>query len=301
MTPFLRRLATGLLAAALPALAATASTAVEVDFAVDPEGGTYGVCVGCGDQGETQAMIDCGLSCWETRRCEGGWAAAAASYGAEPNGYGILCSQEMEMEAVVLSWAACLAAANNLCFADRSFSPDGTVRDIPENFDIVYISQILLGTLGYDPGSSDGLETVATRAAMSAFRSDLGLPATDGRITQESAWELVTAAGGKQALIDLMDRAVIGPLRESLGEDLLVAAAAPAPRLPLGRELAGYDEPTRLYAMSLVLRGAGYPCADRALSAEAMSEEAAAWNVTCPDASYTLLLRPEGGMTVAPR
>jgi hypothetical protein len=301
MPTLARRLAAALLAAVLLALAAAAPAAAQVDFAFNPAEGTYGVCVGCGPDGETQASLDCGLLCWETRRCETGWAATAASYGEKPNGYGIVCGRETEMDGIALSWAACLVAANDYCFADRSFSPDGAVHDIPETFDIVYISQILLETLGYDPGASDGIETAATRAAMQAFRSDLGLPATDGRITQDGAWELVTAAGGKQAFIDFIDRELIGPLRGPLAEDIIVAAASPAPRLPLGRELAAYNEATRLYAMSLVLRGAGYPCADQALSAEAMSEEAAAWNVTCSDGSYTVLMRPEGGITVAPR
>lgn len=62
-------------------------------------------------------------------------------------------------------------------------------------------TQCLLAYLGYDPGQIDGIDGKKTQAALAAFQSDYGLPAT-GRLDDTTCKMLLAAVAGTAAKVE---------------------------------------------------------------------------------------------------
>jgi peptidoglycan hydrolase-like protein with peptidoglycan-binding domain len=276
----------------------------DVQFAYSQTDNIYGICAGCGPNGATKAIQSCrdggGADCRAVLGCGDGWAAVAGGVTDGVRGaVGISCGIRSEAEARILAWSLCSSAYNRSCNPEFVITLDGEIRDdVVDDLFATFVSQAMLGTMGYPITTPDGLFGPETLAALNQFQRDMSLPETS-TLTRDDSWLIWMAFGGRQKLRDLIRDGYATPTAEALAQQVYVTASAPQPREGMGDEIAGYADDVRRYGLTIFLRANGHPCTDLAETAtNPMVGDNVYWNVVCPEATYNVFLQPDGSHTI---
>jgi hypothetical protein len=241
-----------------------------------------------------------GTACDLAVGCGGGWGAIALAQ-SPARGFGASCAFGDAFGARVAALITCAVAANALCWTDTTFTVDGSTMPTSENyaFDIAWYAQGSLQIQNHDPGTADGAVGPKTRAALEAFQTELGRPAT-GILDDELFLRLLDGAKGAQSLVRVIKRDVVDPRQEELATRTYAFAPSPAPAMTFSEELVQRTEAERLLALATVLASGGSTCSVPALDAHLLFDAAdGTWSIECAEGSYTLFLS-EGGSMVVP-
>lgn len=256
-----------------------------------PADGSYGWC----NRDSRDAAHGCALrycksehngeSCVEAISCRGGWAATAyAKDWARIGGFAASCGFRTAAVARQLALAACMGAANDLCNTSASFAGRRTSsKESNREFDLVWVSQTLLNSIGYDVGTIDGKMGPRTRKGVSEFQSALGRTAT-GQLDDELLSRLLDAVGGAQGYVHLIRKNILKPNERLMTESTYAYARSPSPERSVSDALAERLQGERLTALATFLTAANAPCALPARRAERKAEHV--WWVDCEQGAY---------------
>lgn len=271
-----------------PALAAAVPARAQTVVAWSPTAEDFGWC-GKGDA--ACAIRQCAAfgsgDCTPVATCRSDWFAVAEPDGAQ-KGITVVCDMVRSVEAQLVALAACVTAANDLCWTrDVVHTDDGPEGDetIQERDRLMY-AQALLQMTGRGEGFLiSGEADRATIAAIGAFQDRVGLPVT-GLTEAPLIFHLLAAAGGRQAFVDTFTRNVTQPQRDKGIVVATAIAAGPPARRTLGQEWLAMSPAHRTLALTSYLRERGYACDREGAVAEVLDAAGEIWSLTCAGTRY---------------
>jgi hypothetical protein len=249
------------LAAQVPGAARAATV-----FSYSAADNTYGWCVK-GDYGTASgcAAAECrgygGAACQEVLSCSGGYSAVA--FAEEPvRGVGLTCGLSSPFWAQIMALAQCAVAANTLCWTNVVFDDAArtTGAEANDQTDRTIYAQSMLQLRGKGITVTTGVADAETSAAILGFQREVGLAET-GTTEVPLLFHLIAATGGRQPLVDAMDKGLVKAHAAVMARNVFAYAANPFPRRALTQELAAMTEVDRGDAMATYLRSRGTDCA----------------------------------------
>lgn len=263
----------------------------------------YGWCAGYAyDRAHTCAHDECtkegGKDCVLALECDGGWGAIA--FAEEPAvGVGATCGLKDAYFARSQALAACMNAANNLCWTDTTFDGDGNSASAADNrnFDLVWFTQTMLQIRHFKLGDADGQMGGQTRAAIAKFRSSLG-EGQSGAPDEDLVRRLLDAVEGPQIYASIIKRDVLDD-RTDLNDITFAKSTSPSPAMSFSEVLMQRPEDQRRLALATILADEGSPCTLPAKDAEPLPDaKSGVWNIGCAEGDYTLMLTADGSTVI---
>jgi peptidoglycan hydrolase-like protein with peptidoglycan-binding domain len=285
------------LSASVPARAATA-------ISYSPDGNAYGWCAGYSSaRAPSCAAQYCeenkGTNCQSVLTCPDAWGAVA--FAEDPAiGFSADCGLSNAAYARGEALAACIVASYAYCWTDATFDRNANTRSKDDNnaFDLVWYAQSLLQLTGYLKGTSDGVLGPSSRDALAKFRSDVGLPASDG-VDLDTIHSLLDADAGMANFVRQLKRDIVDPHHQKLAGYLYANAATPNPSQTFSQELVERSDVDRRTALATYLSAEGEKCTLPAANATAIPDASSGvWDVDCAENDYTLFLTGDGASIV---
>lgn len=291
-----------ILASLIVLLGALQSAQAAQIIAYSPPDGSYGWCTGYAENyAESCAHRQCasagGTSCQLVADCPGGWMAIAKSADQKTVGVGTACGGGDPYDTRVEALASCMVAANALCWTDLTLDARGNVQPKDQNrgFDVNFYTQVLLTMRGYKLGRIDGNFGSASTQALEAFQTDVGLK-SDGVPTDDVVGSLLAVDSGVHALVQVIQQMIVATRTPQTSAKTYGNAVAPSKAATLPDDLASASPEQQRLAVATILSIQKTRCTIPATDAvELPGTGGGAWNVTCTEGQYTLLL---GGDTV---
>lgn len=137
-----------------------------------------------------------------------------------------------------------------------------------------------------------------TRAAISAYQRDLGLPVT-GEPSEAMLEGLVFAASGVVNIARTMQRDMLEKTMLSVADVIYGTSDSPAPATTFSEELGALSEADRRMALATYLSARDTPCAVPAISADALPDVSSGiWSVECAETSVTVMFSDSGSVVI---
>jgi hypothetical protein len=294
------------LIAVLAVLACAAHSPARADIAVSWAASerSYGWCES-GDVADAErcAADHCrnagGSDCQTLVTCANGYTAMAKPE-KPATGLAVACGMQSPDWARIMALAACVSAANAICWTDTTTEPDGTEIDVSRNrpFDRAFYASLLLQGRGYRIDGASGDATPELAQAIAAFQRDMARPET-GATDPPLLFDLIAASGGRTVVADAIRDGVLDRHGKGLERQIVAQMTATLPRQGFTEEIATWSPEDQAAAMAAVVRSTGGACRDPIASASLPPGVPDTFTLVCADEEHVVVMQPNGGRTLS--
>ena len=240
-----------------------------------------------------------GSDCQTLVTCPNGYTAMAKPE-KPATGLAVACGMQSPDWARIMAVAACVAAANAICWTDTTAAPDGAEIDVSLNrpFDRAFYASLLLQGRGYKIDGASGDATPELAQAIAAFQRDMARPET-GSTDPPLLFDLIAASGGRTVVADAIRKGVLDRYGQGLDRQIVAQMTATVPRQGFTEDIATLSPEDQAAAMAAVVRSTGGSCRGPIASATLPEGTTGTFTLVCADEEHVVVMEPDGGRTLS--